>query len=90
LDQGSRTYNLGNGKGFSVKEVIDMAREITGRPIPAEVVARRPGDPAVLVASSHKIRRELGWEPKHSDLRNIIESAWNWHISHPQGYSTQK
>jgi len=89
LDEGSRTYNLGNGKGFSVKEVIEMAREITDHPIPAEVVARRPGDPAILIASSDKIRRELGWNPQHSDLRNIIESAWSWHSSHPQGYATQ-
>jgi UDP-glucose 4-epimerase len=86
LDQGSRTYNLGNGHGFSVKEVIEMAREITGHPIPAEVVARRPGDPAVLIASSDKIRRELGWKPQYSDLRHIIESAWKWHLSHPHGY----
>lgn len=86
LDQGSRTYNLGNGQGFTVKEVIKAAREITGQPIPAVVVARRPGDPAVLVASSDKIRRELGWEPKYPDLRAILESAWNWHRSHPRGY----
>ena len=89
LDQGSRTYNLGNGQGFSVKEVIQVAREVTGRPIPARVVARRPGDPAVLVASSDKIRRELGWSPQYSDLRSIIESAWRWHLSHPQGYAGQ-
>ncbi len=64
LDAGSRTYNLGNGEGFTVREVIEMAREITGHPIPAEVVARRPGDPAILIASSDKIRRELGWTPQ--------------------------
>lgn len=86
LDQGSRTYNLGNGEGFTVKEVIEMAREITGHPIPAEVVARRPGDPAVLIASSEKIRRELGWAPRYADLRSIIASAWAWHSSHPHGY----
>lgn len=88
LDHGSRTYNLGNGRGFSVKEVIEMAREITGHPIPAQVVPRRPGDPAVLIASSDKIRRELGWEPKYPNLRDIIQSAWNWHQSHPHGYSS--
>ena len=86
LNQGSRTYNLGNGQGFTVKEVIETAREVTDHPIPAEVIARRPGDPAVLIASSDKIRRELGWEPKYPDVRHIIESAWKWHQSHPNGY----
>lgn len=86
LDQGSRTYNLGNGQGFTVKEVIETAREITGHPIPAEVVARRPGDPAVLIAGSDTIRRELGWTPQYPDVRQIIESAWKWHQSHPNGY----
>jgi UDP-glucose 4-epimerase len=85
LDQGSRSYNLGNGLGFTVREVIEVAREITGQPIPAEVAPRRPGDPAILVASSDKIRRELGWEPKY-DLHQIIESAWKWHVAHPNGY----
>ena len=88
LDQGSRTYNLGNGQGFSVKEVIQVAREVTGHPIPARVVARRPGDPAVLVASSEKIRRELGGTPQYADLRSIIESAWRWNLAHRQGYAT--
>jgi UDP-glucose 4-epimerase len=87
LDQGSRTYNLGNGQGFSVKEVIDVAREVTGHPIPARVAARRPGDPAVLIASSKKIRRELGWRPRYPELREIIESAWRWHQAHPEGYA---
>jgi UDP-glucose 4-epimerase len=86
LDQGSRVYNLGNGQGFTVKEVIETAREVTGHLIPAEVGPRRPGDPAVLVAGSDKIRRELGWEPKYPDLRDIIESAWKWHQAHPDGY----
>jgi UDP-glucose 4-epimerase len=86
LDQGSRVYNLGNGQGFTVKEVIETAREITGHPIPAEVGPRRPGDPATLIASSNKIRRELGWEPQYPHLRDIIESAWKWHQAHPQGY----
>jgi UDP-glucose 4-epimerase len=86
LDQGSRTYNLGNGQGFSVKQVIEMARQITGQPIPAQVTARRAGDPAVLIASSDKIRRELGWQPRYPDLRAIVESAWQWHSSHPRGY----
>ena len=87
LDQGSRTYNLGNGQGFSVQEVIETAREVTGHPIPAEVTPRRPGDPAILIASSEKIRRELGWEPKHTNLRDIVESAWRWHKAHPHGYN---
>ncbi|HHS98405.1 MAG TPA: UDP-glucose 4-epimerase GalE [Chloroflexi bacterium] len=86
LDHGSRTYNLGNGRGFTVKEVIETCREVTGHPIPAEVGPRRPGDPAVLVASSEKIRRELGWEPKYPDLRTIVEHAWEWHRTHPHGY----
>ena len=86
LDQGSRTYNLGNGQGFSVKQVIDMARQITGHSIPAQITTRRPGDPAVLIASSDKIRRELGWQPRFPDLRTIVESAWQWHSSHPRGY----
>jgi len=87
LDEGSRTYNLGNGRGFSVKEVIDTARAITGHPIPTRVAPRRPGDPAVLVASSEKIRRELGWTPQYPELRTIMEMAWNWHVTHPHGYA---
>jgi len=86
LDRGSRTYNLGNGQGFTVKEVIETCREVTGHPIPAVVGPRRPGDPAVLVASSEKIRRELGWKPRYPDLRTIVEHAWNWHRTHPHGY----
>jgi len=86
LDKGSRTYNLGNGQGFSIKEVIETAREITGHPIPAEIGPRRPGDPATLIAGSEKIRRELGWEPQYPNLRDIIESAWKWHQAHPDGY----
>jgi len=86
LDGGSRTYNLGNGRGFSIQELIDVAREITGHPIPTKVVARRPGDPAILIASSEKIRRELGWEPQYPELRAILESAWKWHVAHPHGY----
>ena len=86
LDQGSRVYNLGNGEGFTVKEVIEAARAITGHPIPAEVGPRRPGDPAVLVAASNKIRQELGWRPRFPQVRDIIESAWRWHQAHPKGY----
>ena len=86
LDGGSRVYNLGNGAGFSVKEVIDAAREVTGHPIPAEVGPRRGGDPAVLVAGSDKIRSELGWKPQFPHVRDIIASAWRWHQLHPHGY----
>ena len=86
LDEGSRTYNLGNGRGFSVKEVVETARAVTGKPISAEIGARRPGDPAVLIAGSAKIREELGWEPRYPDLHTIIETAWAWHRKHPHGY----
>lgn len=87
LDQGSRKYNLGNGRGYSVKEVIDTAREITGRPIPAEIGPRRPGDPDVLIASSETINHDLGWEPAYPRLRDMIASAWKWHLAHPHGYN---
>ncbi|MBN1976756.1 MAG: UDP-glucose 4-epimerase GalE [Anaerolineae bacterium] len=86
LGEGSRTYNLGNGQGFTVKEVVETCRAVTGHPIPAEFGARRPGDPATLIASSEKIRRELGWEPQYPDLRTIVEHAWAWHRTHPNGY----
>jgi UDP-glucose 4-epimerase len=86
LERGSCTYNLGNGQGYSVQQMIDLAREITGHPIPVEMQARRPGDPAVLIADATAARRELGWQPRHSDLRAIVESAWRWHQAHPHGY----
>ncbi|HSJ55123.1 MAG TPA: UDP-glucose 4-epimerase GalE [Anaerolineae bacterium] len=86
LDGESRTYNLGNGQGYTVREVIEVAREITGHPIPAVAGPRRPGDPPVLVAGSERIRRELGWQPRHPDLRDIVRSAWLWHSAHPHGY----
>jgi UDP-glucose 4-epimerase len=79
-------YNLGNGKGYSVREVIDTARQVTGHPIPAEETPRRPGDSPRLVASSEKIKKELGWEPQVPELKDIIQSAWEWHQSHPDGY----
>jgi UDP-glucose 4-epimerase len=88
LDQlGSRKYNLGNGNGFTVKEVVEMARRVTGHPIPCVVGPRRPGDPAELIASSESLRRELGWSPRYSDLETILESAWEWHQKHPRGYA---
>ena len=86
LEECSRVYNLGNGHGFSVREVIETARQITGHPIPTIEGPRRPGDPAVLIASSAKISRQLGWQPRYPDLRAIISSAWDWHKKHPHGY----
>jgi len=80
------TYNLGNGKGYSVREVIDVAREVTGHPIPAVEVPRRPGDAPVLVASSERISRVLGWQPRYPALVDIVRSAWAWHSAHPNGY----
>lgn len=80
LEQRSRViYNIGNGQGFTVREVIESARRVTGKPIPVEECPRRPGDPAVLVASSEKIKAELGWKPKFAELDKIIASAWGWH-----------
>lgn len=82
----SRIYNLGNGKGVSVKEVIETARNVTNHPIPAEIAPRRAGDPAILIASSDNAIKELGWEPKFNSLETIIETAWNWHSKHPNGF----
>jgi UDP-glucose 4-epimerase len=82
----SAVYNLGNGTGFSVKQVIDIARQVTGHPIPAKMEPRRAGDPAVLVASSERARAELGWQPKRASLETIITHAWQWHQRHPRGY----
>ncbi len=80
-------YNLGNGTGFSVKEVIEVARQVTGHPIPAHVSPRRQGDPAQLVACSDRIRAELGWAPKYPDLESIVSTAWAWHSGHPKGFA---
>jgi UDP-glucose 4-epimerase len=79
-------YNLGSGNGYSVREVIETARQVTGHPILVNELPRRPGDSARLVASSEKIKRELGWKPRHDNLHEIIASAWQWHKSHPNGY----
>jgi UDP-glucose 4-epimerase len=88
LSEGSRVYNLGcGGAGYSVQEVIETARQVTGRDIPTNVGPRRPGDPATLVASSDKIKTELGWQPQFQDLGLIVESAWKWMLKHPDGYS---
>jgi UDP-glucose 4-epimerase len=75
--------------GFTVKEVVDVARSVTGHPIPAEICPRRAGDPAQLVASSDKAKSVLGWKPKYGDLTAIVSSAWAWHKSHPNGYKGQ-
>ncbi len=93
--QGLETYetlicNLGSGSGFSVREIIEIARKVTGHAIPVCESSRRPGDPAVLVASPEKIRRLLGWNPHYSDVESIIASAWRWHKTHPQGYRGAK
>lgn len=79
-------FNLGIGRGFSVREVIQTAEAITGKKAPVKEGPRRPGDPPVLVASSEKITRELGWKPRYPELRAIMETAWNWHSKHPRGY----
>lgn len=85
-DRDSLQFNLGNGSGFSVKEVIDTARKVTGHPIPAEIVDRRAGDPPALVADSRRIKNELGWNPKFPDIESIVASAWDWHKANPDGY----
>ena len=88
LDERSRIYNLGcGGAGHTVREVIDIAREVTGKPIETRVAARRPGDPPVLIASCERIKRELGWEPQFQDLRKIVASAWTWLQQHPRGFA---
>ena len=82
----SGIYNLGNGKGFSVKEVIEKAKKVTGKDFKVEIEARRSGDPSTLIASSEKAIKELGWKPKFNTLDKIIETAWNWHKDHKNGY----
>lgn len=83
----SNIYNLGNGRGFSVREVIDTVEKVTGRSLARVEGERRPGDPAVLVASSEKISRELGWKPRYNDLETIVRTAWQWHRQHPRGFA---
>ncbi len=82
----SNVFNLGNGVGFTVKGVIDVARSVTGDPIPAEISPRRAGDPAQLVASSEKAKSVLGWKPQYDSLETIVDSAWKWHKAHPNGF----
>ncbi len=85
----SDIFNLGNGIGFTVKEVIETAKEVTQKPIKAVEEGRRAGDPAVLIASSEKAKKVLGWKPEHAGLHEIIESAWKWHSTHPEGYQSK-
>jgi UDP-glucose 4-epimerase len=80
-------YNLGNGSGYSVTEVIDTVRRVTGKPIAAEIAPRRPGDPPRLIGASDKAKRELGWRPQHPELESIVASAWEWRQKHPDGYA---
>lgn len=82
----SNIFNLGNGVGFTVKEVVEIARKVIGHPIPAKEEPRRSGDPSMLIASSAKAKEVLGWNPQYADLETIIGTAWNWHKSHPNGY----
>jgi UDP-glucose 4-epimerase len=84
---GKLIYNLGTGRGFSVREVVDTVRRVTGHPISAREVARRPGDPALLVAGSESIKRDLRWQPQFPDLESIVRSAWEWRRKHPDGYA---
>jgi UDP-glucose 4-epimerase len=86
-DPSLEVYNLGSAAGFSVREVVEAARRVTGRAIPARVLKRRSGDPPVLVASSRRARRELGWQPKHSTLEQMLADAWAWREAHPRGYA---
>lgn len=86
----SNVFNLGNGQGFSVKEVISKVKEVTGRDFPVVTSPRRDGDPAVLIASSDKARTVLGWQPTRDKLDDIIRSAWEWHLHHPDGYGDNK
>jgi UDP-glucose 4-epimerase len=82
----SNVFNLGSNNGYSVKEMLEAAREVTQKEIPAVIAPRRAGDPSTLVASSDKAKNVLGWEPQYTDVKKIIETAWNWHVSHPNGY----
>ncbi|WP_066174932.1 UDP-glucose 4-epimerase GalE [Bacillus marinisedimentorum] len=86
----SNIFNLGSSQGFSVKEMVDAAREVTGHPIPAQIGSRRAGDPSKLIASSRKAKETLLWKPARTSIREIIADAWNWHQSHPEGYADGK
>ncbi|MDF2858074.1 MAG: galE3, partial [Neobacillus sp.] len=85
----SNIFNLGSSQGFSVKEMIDTARTVTGKEIPAKIGQRRAGDPSILIASSEKAKQILGWNPTRTSVTKIIEDAWNWHVTHPNGYAKE-
>lgn len=82
----SNAFNLGSNHGYSVKEMLEAAREVTGKEIPAKIAPRRAGDPATLIAASDKAKEVLGWKPQYTDVKTIIQTAWDWHVSHPNGY----
>jgi UDP-glucose 4-epimerase len=86
----ARFYNLGIGRGYSVRDVIEAARQVTGKPINVEMGARRPGDPAMLYSSPDKAKAELGWQAKYTELGGIVETAWRWFKNHPDGYAEKK
>ena len=83
----SDVFNLGSNNGYSVKEMLDAAREVTGQEIPETIAPRRAGDPSTLIASSEKAKRVLGWQPEVTEVKDIIATAWQWHVKHPQGYN---
>jgi len=89
-NSGSGAYNLGNGEGFSVMDVIEAAKKVTGCAIPVKLCPRRPGDPAMLIASYKRAKKRIGWQPEYSALETIIDSAWQWQRQHPQGYSDRQ
>jgi UDP-glucose 4-epimerase len=89
-EPGLRIYNVGNGDGYSVRQVIDVAREVTGRPLEVIERPRRAGDQVATVASAERLRRELGWQPRQADLRSIVGSAWSWRQRHRQGYRAER
>ncbi|KPV49370.1 hypothetical protein SE17_33055, partial [Kouleothrix aurantiaca] len=90
LSERSRNFNLANGDGFTVREVIAAARKVTGHAIPAMEEPRRAGDPPVMIGDSRRAREELGWAPRYPNIESIIQSAWDWHTRFPQGYATAK
>jgi len=83
---GSNAFNLGSSTGFSNMEIVKAARKVTGKAIPTQIAPRRAGDPSTLIAASDKARGTLGWQPQYDNIEAIIETAWNWHLSHPNGY----
>ena len=84
----AEVYNIGTGAGSSVLEVVKACEEVSGRRIPLEIVARRPGDPPALVADPSKLMNALGWQPRYREIRSVVETAWRWHESHPHGYAS--